>query len=490
MAGPGGIRKRIPMSDRKSQDASRPDRPSRAPLLPAMLTPLAPATGIPLDAHLRSDALLHEPIVPPASRRAPRVNRERASQPKGPNAPRDGEPLQEPFSLSTFRLAHHFASPEQQISVAKLGMWLFIATELMMFGGLFCLYAVFRNLHPAAFRWGAGLQDLGWGVINTTMLLLSSLTIALAVHCARTGQRQLLMLFLSLTMVCGIGFLGVKVIEYRHKIESGLLWGESFQPAPPAPQSSATEPMGAAHESHPHGGTGGKLDPERGRQIFMSSCAACHGPGGEGMDRIGLPLRGSEFVAGSTQEGLIAFLKVGREANDPQSRMNALMPPRGGNPFMTDQEVALVAAYVRSLNGEAPGGDTDAGTAAGSRAVVTEADVIEAMVPRWIGTPKPLKDTGLAPEFLAPDIRPLPEIHGPGAPPPHAATYFAIYFLMTGLHGVHLLIGLGVVGWLLVRASRWQFGAAYNTPVEMGGLYWHLVDLVWIVLFPLLYLVH
>jgi cytochrome c oxidase subunit 3 len=66
--------------------------------------------------------------------------------------------------------------------------------------------------------------------------------------------------------------------------------------------------------------------------------------------------------------------------------------------------------------------------------------------------------------------------------------YFALYFLMTGLHGLHVLIGMGLLSWVALRARRGEFGPDYSTPVELSGLYWHLVDLIWIFLFPLLYL--
>jgi cytochrome c oxidase subunit 3 len=70
------------------------------------------------------------------------------------------------------------------------------------------------------------------------------------------------------------------------------------------------------------------------------------------------------------------------------------------------------------------------------------------------------------------------------------ATFFSIYFLMTGLHGLHVLVGMGLITWILVRSARGAFSSAYFTPVDLVGLYWHLVDLIWIFLFPLLYLIH
>ena len=142
-------------------------------------------------------------------------------------------------------------------------------------------------------------------------------------------------------IVSGIGFLGVKVIEYRHKIEEGLLWGPSFAPRLHAEANSPTS-LGPTS-----GGAGlaglvstgpaaAAFDPARGKQLYLSSCASCHGPGGDGMDRLGLPLRTSELVKGSTQASLIAFIKTGRQPGDPASKLNALMPPNGGNPFLTD----------------------------------------------------------------------------------------------------------------------------------------------------------
>lgn len=393
-------------------------------------------------------------------------------------------------------LAHHFDTPQQQFDTAKLGMWVFIATEILMFSGLFCLYAVFRSLYPTAFAYGASFMDLGWGTINTIVLLLSSLTMVLAVQCARTNQRQLVMLFLSLTIICGIAFLGVKAIEYRHKFDAGLLWGTSFSPraadTTPAPVAASTLTALVA------GPSAGAFDPARGKQLYLSTCVSCHGVTGDGMDRLGLPLRTSELVKTSTQASLVEFIKVGRQPTDPASKLNALMPARGGNPFLTDEELSQIAGYVRSLAGADAGGAAPGGTAnAGGGALAPLASAgstledLQAQIPKWIGARQPVKDAGLSPALLA--VRQEPVLHqhtDPGQPPAHAAKYFSVYFLITGLHGIHIVIGLGLVGWLLWRASRWQFSSGYHTPLEIGGLYWHLVDLVWIFLFPLLYLVH
>jgi cytochrome c oxidase subunit 3 len=76
------------------------------------------------------------------------------------------------------------------------------------------------------------------------------------------------------------------------------------------------------------------------------------------------------------------------------------------------------------------------------------------------------------------------ELQGPGAP-----MFFALYFLITGLHGIHVIVGMTVLAVIGIRAGRGAFGAAYHVPVELAGLYWHLVDLIWIFVFPLIYLI-
>src|SRR5690606_12197398 len=140
------------------------------------------------------------------------------------------------------------------------------------------------------FTWGHRYLDTGWGLINTIAMILSSFTMALAVYCAQRNHRETLMLFLSLTIVCGVCFLGVKAIEYRHKAEAGLLWGRRFQPvihpvadAPKAPISPALPPaapdgvVGAAGS----GVAGGNV--AAGRRFYMATCMGCHGADGEGM---------------------------------------------------------------------------------------------------------------------------------------------------------------------------------------------------------------
>jgi len=204
-------------------------------------------------------------------------------------------------------LAHQFDSLEQQKEAATLGMWIFLVTEVLFFGGLFLTYTTYRHLYPDAFA-AASHELIVWaGTINTAVLITSSLTMALAVHAAQTGNRRLLVLFLIVTMILGTVFLGIKAFEYYSE------WEER------------------------------------------------HVPG-----------------------------------------LNYAFDPR----------------YYR-----------------------------------------------------------------------HAQIFFSLYFLMTGLHALHMIIGLGIMAVMLRWSIRGTITPEYFTPIEISGLYWHFVDIVWIFLFPLLYLI-
>jgi cytochrome c oxidase subunit 3 len=112
-------------------------------------------------------------------------------------------------------LAHHFDNPTQQYESGKLGMWLFLGTEILMFGGLFCAYAIFRANFPEIFHYGHRFLDVKMGAINTVVLICSSLTMAWAVRAAQLGQRMALVALLGLTLACAGGFMGIKYVEYK-----------------------------------------------------------------------------------------------------------------------------------------------------------------------------------------------------------------------------------------------------------------------------------
>lgn len=164
-------------------------------------------------------------------------------------------------------LQHHFETPEQQFDAGKLGMWIFLGTEILLFGGLFCAYVVFRVAHPEAFAWAHRLLDRQLGALNTAILLVSSATMATAVRFAQLSKRRGLVLMLGLTLFGGAGFMGVKAVEYTGKFRHGLLWGQRFHPDPaylaehfgvaPPPTKAAVAKEG------PKPAVAGDADPEK-----------------------------------------------------------------------------------------------------------------------------------------------------------------------------------------------------------------------------------
>ncbi|MBN2328835.1 MAG: cytochrome c oxidase subunit 3, partial [Candidatus Omnitrophica bacterium] len=127
-------------------------------------------------------------------------------------------------------LQHHFDTPKQQFESGKLGMWIFLATEILFFGGLFVAYAVYRSHHPEIFLYAHQFLDKILGGVNTVVLICSSLTMAWAVRCAQLSRRTGLIVCLFLTLLCAFGFMGIKYVEYEQKWKHGLLWGERYKP--------------------------------------------------------------------------------------------------------------------------------------------------------------------------------------------------------------------------------------------------------------------
>ena len=204
-------------------------------------------------------------------------------------------------------LQHHFETLDQQHEAATLGMWVFLVTEVMFFGGLLMAYMLYRVWYPLAWSEGSLDLDILLGGTNTVVLIASSLTMALAVRSAQTGAPSATVRWLLLTMALGLTFLVIKFFEYEHKYELG------------------------------------------------------HIPG-------------------------IRFTETGPDA-------------------------------------------------------------------------------------------------------PHLAIFFSLYFSLTGLHALHMVIGVSLLSVITFMAWRRRFTPEWYTPVEISGLYWHFVDIVWIFLFPLLYLV-
>ncbi|MEM9083405.1 MAG: cytochrome c oxidase subunit 3 [Planctomycetota bacterium] len=271
---------------------------------------------------------------------------------------------------------HHWRNLDDEQDGAKFGMWLFLSTEILLFAGFFCAYAAYRLWYPENWH-DASRYYLNWkiGAFNTVVLLVSSFTVVMAIRAAQLKQRFELMLNLTITQICALTFLFVKIVwEYIPKIKKGELAGGNYNYLYGMQPGKSGGGHGEAHAAE----------------------AAAHGAAVGG--------HGAEEVA----KGL----------------------------------------------GEYAGG------------------------PEWASVlpsiPEPaFFDTGY-------------HAFHPGT---HDHIFLSIYWIATATHGIHVLVGVFVFTWIMIKAWKWHYGPKNVTSLENAGLYWHVVDVIWIFLFPLMYLV-
>jgi cytochrome c oxidase subunit III len=279
-------------------------------------------------------------------------------------------------------LQHQFDSMEQQQESVSIGMWAFLVQEIMFFGGLFTVYLLYRWKFPMAFAAGSNHLDAFLGGLNTLVLIVSSLTMALTVYYAQKGNRNMQIILIVLTMIFGSVFLGVKAVEYTGKYHDGLI--------PFANWNKKT-----------HGADEHKGEPEHKTEAKAGEVAKEH-----------------EYKSAT---GVFEWHDI------------SLAEKAQKEGFLTEWE--KVGYFSDNSN-------------------------------------IPIEQRKVDPDKFRDKVR----------------IFFWIYFIMTGLHGVHMLAGLAMMTWLLWKAFQNSYSAEYYSPVEMAGLYWHFVDIVWIFLFPLLYL--
>lgn len=274
-------------------------------------------------------------------------------------------------------LQHQFEDMKQQEESVSIGMWMFLVQEIMFFGGLFTAYLVFRSRFPMAFAAASNHLDAFWGGLNTLVLIVSSLTMALVVYYAQKSNRNMQVIMIVLTMIFGSVFLGVKAIEYTGKYNDGLIPVTGWNKKTPKADAKAHDAHATPCHEMKHGEKHEYVNPK-----------------------------------GEFQWADCSFAKLG---DDHQ--------------FLTDYEKA---GYYRNYN----------------ESKIPDADMFRDKV----------------------------------------RSFYWIYFVMTGLHALHMIVGLGLMAWLGWNCWKNTYSADYYSPVEMSGLYWHFVDIVWIFLFPLLYL--
>jgi cytochrome c oxidase subunit 3 len=332
-------------------------------------------------------------------------------------------------------LAHHFDDPEQQFDSGKLGIWLFLVTEVLFFSGMFCAYALYRSLHPEVFTFASQYLNATLGAFNTGVLLFSSLSMAWGVRCAQMRQRTGLVICLAITLGCAAMFLGVKAVEYTHKWDLGLLPAGEY-----VSQFLVTE--------H-HEGLSTWL-------YYLSAIPAL-------------------CVVGFAVWYVLATVKGEKRTAEVAGPLlvTALCYFLGvfvGIVFQ-NAEAAAHSKHDIAVHASAEHeGDEHAmdSHAEHSPAATTAEKLVSHVEPN--GAPG------------APTLAAVDQAGGAGL-------FFSIYYCMTGVHAVHILGGMAVLAWLLVRATKDHFNEEYFGPVDYVGLYWHLVDLIWIYLFPLLYLI-
>ncbi len=285
-------------------------------------------------------------------------------------------------------LQHQFEDMGQQEESVSIGMWMFLVQEIMFFGGLFTAYLVFRSKYPMAFAAGSNHLDAFLGGLNTLVLIVSSLTMALTVYFAQKGNRNMQVILILLTMAFGATFLGVKAVEYNDKYQHGVV-------------------------------------PVTGLNRVVRE------PAKEGSSSV-------TVLPGET--------KASAAETKPGSAEHEYVNPHGEFQW---HEFELIEHTIKEQEAHP------------NEKLLTESEKIG-----YFSNDK------LDESKFRDKVR----------------IFFWIYFVMTGLHALHMVVGLGLMSWLLYKAWKNTFSAEYYMPVEMSGLYWHFVDIVWIFLFPLLYL--
>jgi cytochrome c oxidase subunit 3 len=343
---------------------------------------------------------------------------------------------------------HHFDTEQQQFDSDKLGMWLFLSTEILLFAGLFCAYAVYRSNHPEMFEFAHKFLDIKWGFINTLVLISSSFTMAWAVRAAQLGQKKLLVPLLGFTVLCGFVFLGIKAIEYKAKFEHGTTWGKTYNVKREALEE--------------------RLDPETVTQL-----------GAEGK----LP---AAPEAGGEQAKASAGAVSAGTAPAPTPALDAVPDP---NAKFSIQETPDIIATDAPPAPPATAPATFIAQDAAGRLLVDHSKVPPAAVgPSGLAYLPTAARIGT--RWSSQKLPPPEERKWHGDIPANPQVFFSIYFMMTGLHGIHVIIGMICITVVMILSMKGAYGADYMTPIDLVGLYWHLVDLIWIFLFPLLYLIH
>jgi len=338
----------------------------------------------------------------------------------------------------------------------------------LFFSGMFCAYAIFRALRPEVFEGCSQFLNTKLGAINTGVLLFSSLTMAWAVRCSQLEQHKGLVGMLAATLSCAMIFLGVKAIEYSHKWGMGLLPAGLFFYDPNNPHP-ADQPNYLIYICLPFAIalvgvvvwlvisviTDNAFQVAVAKPLTVVCLSFFVGVG------LGMVLEsgGEQHVDVHADPDGLAIepeLETLERENAAAIALSGAMVPVDESVLKRLSTDVTNSGVLSSLNAFEQQNLT-----AGSSVVMNEDEILGGITTTEVNVMT--KRT--------------------------AGVFFSIYYCMTGIHAIHILGGIGVLVWLLVRAVRQDFNRQYFGPVDYVGLYWHLVDLIWIFLFPLLYLI-
>jgi cytochrome c oxidase subunit III len=399
-------------------------------------------------------------------------------------------------------IQHHYDDAQHQFDSGKLGIWIFLAQEVLFFSGLFVAYVLYRVHHPEIFSYAHKWLDVKMGAINTAVLIFSSLTAAWAVRAAQLNQRKLLIGCLSVTIACACTFLVVKYMEYSHKVHEHILFGRYFDPCISpggnelltkhndckGTKSTVVWSLDQAGEIDLLNGkpTAGcmevsKFDQdahERGIQADCHVFEVQHTPSGLEKSR-------KEITNRCPEETLE---EPGHEKQKPQFPCwRPAVQPAVCTPIVAPNKPPSMQFGVLVEYGD----EFERGEHFAIEAKCENAKP-EPQPADMFATPhetEKLGQKGIHPIHQL-TVHEEQELESLGPPPEHTGMFLSLYFAMTGLHGIHVVFGIFVFIWLLIRAVKGQFNDRYFGPIDFAALYWHIVDLIWIFLFPLLYLIH
>ncbi|MEM6328685.1 MAG: cytochrome c oxidase subunit 3 [Planctomycetota bacterium] len=489
-------------------------------------------------------------------------------------------------------LAHHFDTPDQQFDAGKLGIWLFLAQEVLFFAGLFVAYAVYRMNHPEVFVGASQYLNPTLGALNTVVLLASSLAIAWGVRAAQKNQQELLLWLHVFTLACAGLFMGVKVVEYAYKFDEGLFWAGLYSPKALGETGLHKQLLGPFLWSAVIGGltsvggysmyrmgsgkgawlaglgwvlmcyvfasglSGLLVDSYRQSQQALTADVTQEAEAAEqaaaeataALAEIADPVelatakleaeRLSDQAAGSLQAAKIANAGVWSDgfAGGMALFCTLCLTALGGfllfkftQCFRGDRQswgavstglglcifgMAMGIVIARGIQAGAAHHDShDGGHASHSDGHHSDGDHHEGdhssqakaadaahsgeehadgQHAEEHADAEPAAAAGAAAAPMAAAVQTVPGPSPDDVVAPMEVTqgnFFSIYFAMTGVHAIHIFAGIAVIAWIIGRIARGDFSPEFYGPVEYVGLYWHLVDLVWIYLFPLLYLI-